>query len=466
MLFNSYIFLLIFLPIVLCLWWSRRADLRFRLGMLTLASYVFYGWWDWRFVSLLLLSTVVDYSVGKKLHAATTSGRRTFWLCVSMFSNLGLLAYFKYAGFFAGSVNAVAEWMRMGGRMPIEEIVLPIGISFYTFQTMSYSIDLFRREAKPANSFLHFAAYVSLFPQLIAGPIVRYAELEEQLRDIPETINWDHCSRGIYFFIAGMAQKILLADTIAGCIDPLFADYSSLQFFGAWFCMLGYTVQLYFDFAGYSNMAVGLGLMLGFSLPQNFDSPYKSANISEFWRKWHMTLSFWLRDYLFIPLGGSRGGTVMTLRNLVIVMFLGGLWHGAGWTFVLWGLFHGAMLAIHNVSRKVLPFKIPHPIAVGITFIAVVFSWVLFRAADLAMAKFLFTCLFGGFGFEPNVIAQVGGLSSIVKLVGLLAIIFVAPNLWQIKFKPTPLSTFALSIVLVVCVLRFDSQSPFLYFQF
>ncbi|MFC1758459.1 MBOAT family O-acyltransferase [Planctomycetota bacterium] len=466
MLFNSYVFVLVFLPVVLALWWSRYVDLQFRLGMLTLASYVFYGWWDWRFVALLLLSTVVDYFVGRKLYSASAPSKRTMWLCVSMFSNLGLLAYFKYAGFFAGSVNAVAEWMRMGGRLPIAEVVLPIGISFYTFQTMSYSIDLFRKNAKPANSFLHFAAYVSLFPQLIAGPIVRYAELEEQLREIPETINWDHCCRGIYFFVAGMAQKILLADTIARCIDPLFADYTSLQFFGAWFCMLGYTVQLYFDFAGYSNMAVGLGLMLGFRFPQNFDSPYKSANISEFWRRWHMTLSFWLRDYLFIPLGGSRFGTVITLRNLVIVMFLGGLWHGAGWTFVLWGLCHGAMLAIHNVSRRILSITIPHPVAVAITFISVVFSWVLFRAADLTMAQFLFVCLFGGNGLESNVLAQIGGASKLVTLTGLLVVVFAAPNLWQIKFRPTSLSTLVLSAVLVVCVLRFDSQSPFLYFQF
>ncbi|MCA9216231.1 MAG: MBOAT family protein, partial [Planctomycetales bacterium] len=296
MLFNSYVFVLFFLPLVLCLWWSKRIGLGARLAMLTGASYAFYGWWDWRFVSLLMFSTVIDFYVGHRLAAATLPSRRTMWLCVSMFANLGLLTYFKYAGFLAGSANAVAEWLRLGGRLPVAEIVLPVGISFYTFQTMSYSIDIFRRQAKPADSLMHFAAYVSLFPQLIAGPIVRYSDLEQQLRDISDTIDWEAFARGILFFVVGMAQKILLADTVAKCIDPMFADYTALQFVGVWFCMLGYTVQLYFDFAGYSNMAVGLGLMLGFQLPQNFDSPYKSRNISEFWRRWHMTLSFWLRD--------------------------------------------------------------------------------------------------------------------------------------------------------------------------
>jgi len=466
MLFNSYIFVLFFLPIVLYLWWSQLFTLHQRLVALVAASYLFYGWWDWRFISLLLLSTVVDFHAGQRLHDAVTSSRRQLWLCVSMFSNLGLLFYFKYTGFFAGSFNAMAEWLRLGGRIPVEEIILPIGISFYAFQSRSYTLDIYRRKEKPAYSFLHFAAYVSLFPQLIAGPIVRYEELEDQLRRIRDKIDWNQFSLGIYFFIGGMIQKILLADTIAAKIDPLFADYVSLQIIGTWYCMLGYSVQLYFDFAGYSNMAVGLGLLLGFSLPQNFDSPYKSANISEFWRRWHMTLSFWLRDYLFIPLGGSRVGKWLTLRNLVIVMFLGGLWHGAGWTFVLWGLLHGVMLVTHNVSRQMIRVRIPRFIAIGITFIGVVFAWALFRSTDMAMAGHLFSSMLGLNGIEPDAITQLGGKSSLAILAILLGIAFLAPNMWQMKFKTTGASAIALSALFVICVMRFDSQSPFLYFQF
>ena len=230
--------------------------------------------------------------------------------------------------------------------------------------------------------------------------------------------------------------------------------------------MIGYAVQLYFDFAGYSNMAVGLGGMLGFRLPQNFDSPYKSQNISEFWRRWHMTLSFWLRDYLFIPLGGSRFGTLFTLRNLVIVMFLGGLWHGAGWTFVLWGLFHGALLVVHSVSKKVVPISIPRPVGVAVTFFCVLLSWVLFRSSDLTMARHLFASMAGTHGIEPSAMEAFGGMKSILQLCVLSAIVFFAPNVWRIRIRRNAISMVTLAAVFVVCVCRFDSQSPFLYFQF
>ncbi len=344
MLFNSYFFVLCFLPAVLWLWWHRAISLKMRLAMLVGASYLFYGWWDFRFVSLLAVSTLVDYHAGQRLYVSQEPGPRRFWLGVSLVTNLGLLAFFKYCGFFASSVNAVADLVQFGSRLSIPDIILPVGISFYTFQTMSYSIDIYRGKAKPAASLLHFAAYVALFPQLVAGPIVRYTDIEDQLREIRRSPYWTQFAQGIFFFVAGMCQKVLLADTIAARVDPLLVQYNELQFAAAWFCTLGYTCQLYFDFAGYSNMAVGLGQMLGFSFPQNFDSPYKSANISHFWRRWHMTLSFWLRDYLFIPLGGNKFGVRRTMRNLFIVMALGGLWHGAGWTFVLWGVFHGVLL--------------------------------------------------------------------------------------------------------------------------
>lgn len=466
MLFNSYIFIFLFLPLILALWWHRRLTVPTRLTALTIASYAFYGWWDYRFVGLLLISTLVDYFVGNRIYRAVGDKARLGWLLVSMASNLGMLAFFKYSGFFATSVNAVADWLRMGGSIPVPEIILPVGISFYTFQTMSYTIDIFRREAKPTNSFLHFAAYVSLFPQLIAGPIVRYGALEEQLRAIETKVNWDRFAQGITFFVLGLSQKVLLADTIAGKINPLFVDYAELGFFGAWFAMLGYTCQLYFDFCGYSNMAVGLGRMLGFEFPQNFDSPYKSANIAEFWRRWHITLSSWLRDYLFIPLGGSRSGRLMTLRNLVIVMFLGGLWHGAGWTFVLWGLFHGGMLAVHSIAKSKMRIQLPRPLCVALTFLLVVIGWTIFRSENMTMCVSLLSSMVGLQGFEANVLLAVGGTTSLLILCGLLAIAFFAPNIWEWKLQPSLVTAVAMSALFVLCVLRFDGESPFLYFQF
>ncbi|MCA9196990.1 MAG: MBOAT family protein [Planctomycetales bacterium] len=465
MLFNSYFFLFAFLPIVLLLWWTPQIRLSGRLGLLILASYLFYGWWDYRFVSLLMVSTLVDYVAGKRLFESQTQTARRFYLLVSMFSNLGLLAFFKYCGFFASSWNTIVDWLRMGGTMPIPEIILPVGISFYTFQTMSYSIDIYRHQAKPACSLLHFAAYVSLFPQLIAGPIVRYSDVEEQLRSIAKSPNWDLFASGIFFFVCGMAQKILLADSIAAKVNPLWADTANLQLITAWYATLGYTCQLYFDFCGYSNMAVGLGYMLGFRFPQNFNSPYKSANISEFWRRWHMTLSFWLRDYLFIPLGGSRHGHLFTLRNLMIVMLLGGLWHGAGWTFVLWGAYHGLLLVVHNVFRTT-HFRLPTWISIPTTFLAVLVGWVLFRATSLNEAITVYASLVGQRGIEVHVWEAPGGWFAWGLLSVLLAIVFAMPNLWQIRFRPSLPYLMALAVCFVACVLRFDAESPFLYFQF
>ncbi len=262
-----------------------------------------------------------------------------------------------------------------------------------------------------------------------------------------------------------MAQKVLLADSIAAKINPLLENVVELQFFAAWFCVLGYTCQLYFDFAGYSNMAVGLGLLLGFSFPQNFDSPYKSASISEFWRRWHMTLSTWLRDYLFIPLGGSFQGNGRTLRNLVIVMFLGGLWHGADWTFVLWGLYHGALLTLSAILRDRWR-RVPRWLGVITTFLAVLIGWVIFRSTDLGMCHAWLSAMAGSHGLEASMTVAVGGIVSLVLLAVLLVIIFCMPNVWQIRFKPNLVTAAALASILAVCVLRFSQESPFLYFQF
>jgi len=466
MLFNSYIFVLLFLPVVLMLWWSTRIDTRTRLCMLVAASYCFYGWWDFRFVGLLVLSTLVDYYAGLQLVRATTLYGKRLALLVSMSANLGLLGYFKYSGFLARSVNAVTDACALGQVLPVWDIVLPVGISFYTFQTMSYTIDLYRGIAQPAVSLLHFSAYVSMFPQLVAGPIVRYSDIEDQLRTVPAQPNWPQMAHGVYFFAAGLGQKLLLADVISRWIDPLLADHQSLQCLGSWFAMLGYTCQLYFDFAGYSNMAVGLGLLLGFQFPQNFDSPYRAENIASFWRRWHITLSTWLRDYLFLPLGGSRGSRWLTLRNLMIVMLLGGLWHGAGWTFIVWGLYHGTLLVLHRLAQATGWRPWPRGLAVAVTFLSVVVGWVFFRATDMTMAVSLLSAMSGLRGLETQWRAACGGPVAAASLAAMLLGIFAFTNVWQIRFRPDSRWALIVARLLLVCILRFDSQSPFLYFQF
>lgn len=461
MLFNSYIFLFLFLPLFLLFWWFAPVGRRTKLIGLTIASYVFYGYWDWRFTLLMLVSTVVDYLAGARIHQATSTSRRRLWLVVSLAANLGILGFFKYSGFLASSLNELSRWIHMGLSIPSIDVVLPVGISFYTFQSMSYSIDIYRREARPTMGFWRFAAYVSMFPQLVAGPIVRYSEIETQLREatLPPTAKF--FALGIHFFVLGLAKKLLIADPVANQVNPLF-DAGTLSFIESWMATLGYTVQIYFDFSGYSDMAVGLGYMLGFKLPQNFDSPYKSKHISAFWRKWHMTLSFWLRDYLYISLGGSRHGRAKTLRNLMITMFLGGLWHGAAWTFVAWGVLHGAYLIVHNLWRR-LERPLPRVPAVVLTFLAVVIGWVFFRAPTFDRAFSILASMSGMHGVgTPGTL----GLKAYGLVAAGLSIAFFAPNTWEIEFRATKLRAAVAAVLFVLCVMRLSVASPFLYFQF
>ncbi len=463
MLFNSYVFVFVFLPVVLALWHVLRNVPWLRLAMLTAASYLFYGYWDWRFTILMFVSTVVDYVAGGRIDASATPMGRKVWLVVSIASNLGLLGFFKYAGFMVSSVNGFRALID-GGAFPVPDIVLPIGISFYTFQSMSYSIDIYRRSARPADSFLHFCAYVSLFPQLVAGPIVRYTELEAQLRDIPRRVPVESLAMGLQFFVFGLAKKLLIADVIASRINPLFADAGSLDLAGAWTAMLGYTMQIYFDFSGYSDMAVGLGLLLGFRMPQNFDSPYKSRSISEFWRRWHMTLSFWLRDYLYISLGGSRKGRGLTLVFLATTMFLGGLWHGAAWTFVVWGLYHGFLLVIYHLWKEHRPRPLPDGVAWAVTFLSVVVGWVFFRASSFGDALHLMRAMVG---LEGASVAQIQGAMGTLAITAVAsAIAFYAPNTFEVGPRLKPVHGVVAGVALAMCILRFSSSSPFLYFQF
>lgn len=468
MLFNSYEFLFLFLPIVLAGYYLlfRKGT---RLGFLTVMSYLFYGWWDWRFCSLMLISTLIDYQSGKHIHASDDTRVRRRWLTLSVVSNLSLLGFFKYFDLVARSVNQMAVLLGVGTEelVPLLHVVLPVGISFYTFQSMSYSLDIYQRTAKPARTIWDFACYVALFPQLIAGPIVRYRDLADQL--VHRTHTWAKASLGINFFIIGLAKKVIMADGVAFLVADAF-EMDAPGLFSSWIGTLAYTMQIYFDFSGYSDMAVGLGLMLGFRLPQNFNSPYKAVSITDFWRRWHISLSSWLRDYLYIPLGGNRLGAVRTYVNLFITMLLGGLWHGANWNFVVWGGYHGLLLALERQAGK-RGWWAHAPMFVQrlLTFLLVMIGWVFFRANTMGQAVAVFKGLLGFNGVEGYITDLLGGnpLSYILLLVTTV-FAFILPNTWEIKWKSTWGWLLVLGILFGVCVFTIlvNAASPFLYFQF
>jgi alginate O-acetyltransferase complex protein AlgI len=465
-LFNSHEFLFVFLPVVLVAWYALRPP-TLRLGFLTLASWFFYAWWSWAFLPLMLASTSVDYVAGRMLAGSEDKHRRRVILLVALGFNLAMLGYFKYAGFFLDSLNGIGSTVGAGDPFPALDIVLPIGISFYTFNSMSYTIDIFRRQVEPAKNIVHYAAFVSLFPHLIAGPIVRYSTIDRQLRSLAPRLSAQLAASGLFFFACGLTKKLLIADNLAPTVDNLFARHNELGFVTGWAAAVGYSLQLYFDFSGYSDMAVGLAFLLGFRFPQNFNSPYKSINISDFWRRWHMSLSFWLRDYLFIPLGGSREGRWRTLRNLGITMFLGGLWHGAAWTFVIWGLLHGLFLIVHNVAKQV--GLTPPSVAVNraITFACVVGAFVVFRAPDMGVAGDVLGAMVGLQGMDSvSMITSQIGLTFGVLLAAALVFVNVAPNTWEVEIKPRPVYGLALGLAMGAAILQIAAPSPFLYFQF
>jgi alginate O-acetyltransferase complex protein AlgI len=351
----------------------------------------------------------------------------------------------------------------LGVSVPHPNIVLPIGISFYTFHTISYVVDSYRGTITPTEDFWEFASYVSLFSQLVAGPIVRFRQIEGDLENIGVSKRGALDSIGWSYFVVGLSQKLLIADLIAAVIDPALANYAQLGTATTWACILGYTYQLYFDFAGYSNMAVGLGYLFGLRIPQNFNTPYKADGIADFWRRWHISLSSCLRDYIYIPLGGSRDGTAATYRNLLFTMLLGGLWHGANWTFVVWGAYHGVLLCLNRIFNEQW-HRIWRPARLAITFLLVVIGWVFFRSRDFTMAARLLSNMFSW-------TASVGMIAS-GTLVALLALAFSFAHFGRNTFEMDHEWNFGMRCVWValfaVCLLRIVTSpgSPFLYFQF
>jgi len=486
MLFNSFGFLFFYLPVVLggylllSRWGPRRTA-----AWLTLASLFFYGYWDARYLPLLIASIVFNFWVARRMTASVAY--RKGWLVFALSANLSLLGYYKYANFLLGQ-----DWA----------IVLPVGISFFTFTQIAFLVDCYRGLAGEYR-FVHYTLFVSYFPHLIAGPVLHHKEMMPQFDRRPQPNTTDFAV-GLSIFVIGLGKKVLLADPISVLVGPVFAAGAQPQLIEAWIGALAYTFQLYFDFSGYSDMAIGLSRMFGVKLPLNFNSPYRAANISEFWRRWHMTLSRFLRDYLYVPLGGNRDGALRRYRNLMLTMLLGGLWHGAGWTFVVWGGLHGLYLVLHHGWQALAGKSAPRLLGRALTMLAVIAAWVVFRAPDLATAGDILQAMVGcnGLALPRGAAAYASyfhaldlhplftgirwidfGGAAVPVLLLAMALAFFAPNTQEIfcRYEPcierifhrdgwtwTPgrVWSAAMAWLFLGCLFSMNKVSEFLYFQF
>jgi alginate O-acetyltransferase complex protein AlgI len=468
MVFTTHIFIFYFLPLFLLIYYNL--PYLWRNLWITVASYVFYGWWEPWFVLLMMFSTVMDFIWGRVIsRPGATPAHRKMALVLCCVTNLGFLGFFKYYMFSVESLNRLLA-LAGAEAFPILKVTLPIGISFYTFHSLTYIIDLYRGHATPAKSFWNFSCFVALFPDLVAGPIIRYKTLSEQLAFREHTVR--RFASGVALFVLGFAKKTLLANPAGHAADAVF-NASSPCAMDAWFGVLAYAFQIYFDFCGYSDMAVGLGRMLGFEYLKNFDAPYLSESITDVWRRWHISLSSVLRDYLYYPLGGNRLGAGRTYFNLAVVMLLGGLWHGAKWNFIVWGAYHGLFLAYERWREKESVYsRLPRPARIGITFFLMLLSWVFFRADNLTAAMHYFGAMFG---LNPPSVASAllaadiyTPLSALV--MGLAALLVFQPvqaHDWSVKTQTWPRFAMLAPLFLFSLGVMFSqSFNPFLYFQF
>jgi len=387
-LFNSFAFI-VFLALILPVNFALRRRHRAQNTMLLVASYIFYGWWDWRFLGLIAMSTIVDYFVAKGIHASDDGLRRRLLLASSVATNLGILAYFKYAGFFAEELSSLLSPLGLATTDLELNVILPVGISFYTFQTMSYTIDVYRRDLEPCPNVADMALYVSFFPQLVAGPIERGTTLMPQIR-MPRNVTSLQVEQGVGLIVLGYFKKVFVADNLGVIADSVFADPGAFAGIGVFVGIVAFALQIYADFSGYSDIARGVAKLLGFDLMVNFRVPYAALNPADFWSRWHISLSSWLRDYLYIPLGGNQISRYRTYTNLMITMLLGGLWHGAAWTFVLWGLYHGLLLSAYRFAGDLRGAKLTasdssmsRALRWVVMTIFTLIGWVIFRATSI-----------------------------------------------------------------------------------
>lgn len=476
MVFSSETFLFLFLPLFLALYYLT--PFRFRSALILAGSYLFYGWWRFDFLALLILTTIWTYAIGHLVAAHPGTRPARIWCGVGVAGCLAVLGVFKYLNFFIDSFAALFGTTAAG--LDIHwRLILPIGVSFYVFHCISYLVDVYRKDARPPRSFFDFAAFIALFPQLVAGPILRFKDLAHQFEH--RTHSPQLFADGMARFAVGLGKKVLIADSIAPLADLAFAtpDPSAPL---AWAGAVAYMLQLYFDFSGYSDMAMGLGLMMGFRFRENFDTPYISASITEFWRRWHISLSVWLRDYLYIPLGGNRISGRRTYVNLLTVMVLGGLWHGANWTFVLWGIWHGGWLAAERGLGWAMRPRTAGRVAA--TLIVVLVGWVVFRAATVPQAMGFYAGLLGlnGLALAPELAVQITRESLAVLVLGITVaaaeplLIRSVKERYYVPSGPaktlavsdTLVPALATSVIFALSVMRLAEQSfsPFLYFQF
>lgn len=492
MLFNSLEYIFVFLPVVVFLYFLLNNKGHYRAGIvwLVIASFLFYAYWNPKYLVLISVSIIFNYWMGTLLQKTP---RRPL-LLIGLVFNLGLLAYYKYANFFASNINILLE--NTDYYIDLEKIELPLAISFFTFLQIAYLVDCYQGKVKEAK-FLQYGLFVTYFPHLIAGPLVHHQELMPEF-DKPENkkVNWQNVYLGLFIFAIGLFKKVFIADSFAEWANLGFDSTTALGFFDAWGASLSYTLQLYFDFSGYSDMAIGASIILNIKLPINFNSPYKALDIQDFWRRWHITLSRWLREYLYIPLGGNRNGSFFTGFNLFITFLLGGLWHGANWTFVIWGALHGAAIVIHRIWHS-MGFKLPRLIAWSLTFLFVNFAWVFFRAKTLddsfrvlsGMVDIHSINISGAFANAVNyfvaiplVQLSVTGtqlplfpVTTLIFLCIFLPVCFFAPHTYQLadRLKATPpdmatvlkIACFA-GVPLYIMLFMSSRISAFIYFNF
>ena len=477
MVFNSIVFA-IFIALFFPTYWFLKG--RDRMWLCLLASYLFYGWWDWRFLGIVLFTTVLDYSLGIFIENENEGKKKSRLVFISVLSNLGFLGFFKYFNFFADSFAKTLVSMGMQADWSTLKIILPIGISFYTFQSMSYTLDVYRKEIKAERDFWRYATFVSFFPQLVAGPIVRARTFLPQFQNGDKVFSWNRFTEGLAQVLWGFFKKVAIADSLAPYVDQIFAFPSNFSGLSVLIGVILYAFQIYCDFSGYSNIACGLAEMLGFEFPWNFRTPYFSTNFSQFWTRWHISLSSWLRDYLYISLGGNRGGKWMTYRNNMLTMVIGGLWHGANWTFVFWGFLHGSYLIIQRLiapplskieSFLRLPQWFIQAYSMLCVFMLTSFAWIFFRAKDFTTAWQVVAKIASGEGYAWNtVIDKFVVLKGITLILILLTAEIFHNNVKNMQelaignpyFRVVGFAT----LVLLVAFFGTFSANAFIYFQF
>lgn len=483
MLFNSIDFA-IFFPVVFILYWFVfNTNLRWQNIFILLCSYLFYGWWDVRFLSLLFLSTFIDYIIGLRLQTTVDERIRKWLLYGSIFFNLGILGIFKYYNFFLDNVNDLFTIFGKLLHFKGIELVLPVGISFYTFQTMSYTIDVYKRRMAPTTDLVSFAAYVSFFPQLVAGPIERARHLLPQFF-VHRTFDYDLALRGCKQILWGLFKKVVIADNCAVLADSIFNHHTDYGGSTLWMGALFFAFQIYGDFSGYSDIAIGTSRLLGFDLMKNFTYPYFSRDMAEFWRRWHISLSTWFRDYVYIPLGGNQGSSFMKLRNIFLVFLISGFWHGANWTFIVWGLLNALLfvpLLMYGKNRQhldIIAFNKRLPsfkdvLKMGFTFILVTLLWIFFRSESLTIAIDIFARIFSPSLFTIPVFEQKGLASVTVILVIFFMALewvgrsqsFAIEHMFATKSRMFRWAFFAFLICMIGMFMQ-TGGSPFIYFQF